>query len=155
MGGLFYECSSLEELPDLSKWNTKNTIFMMAMFYGCRKLKSLPDISKWSTDNVINITLLFFNCYSLKTLPDISKWNIYNPNIKLNVLFLMQKFKAYLEDLKLFNELLNSFNIVYDDKKEFLNLPDIKVGTPDIKSLQEIKNFFFFFVYKSLIGLFG
>ena len=103
IGGLFYNCSSLEELPDLSKLNTSKVIIMNSIFYGCEKLEVLPDISKWSTDNVINISLIFFDCHSLKSLPDISKWNIYDPNLfnKFNVSYLIEKFKVYYEDKKL------------------------------------------------------
>ena len=43
---MFYNCSSLEYLPDISNWNTKNVVIMRGMFYGCSSLKSLPDISK-------------------------------------------------------------------------------------------------------------
>ena len=48
------------------------------MFYGCSLLKSLPDISKWNIINAINISYLFYDCSSLKYLPDISKWDIEN-----------------------------------------------------------------------------
>ena len=37
-------------------------------------LESLPEISKWNTENVIDINFIFFGCISLKSLPDISKW---------------------------------------------------------------------------------
>ena len=42
---IFYECSSLLSLPDISKWNTNNVNNMSYMFSGCSSLKSLPDIS--------------------------------------------------------------------------------------------------------------
>ena len=48
---------------------------MSRLFYKCSSLKSLPDISKWNTNNVNNMSLLFFECSSIKSLPDISKWN--------------------------------------------------------------------------------
>ena len=48
------------------------------LFYGCSSLKSLPDISKWNFDNIKNTSLLFAGCSSLKTLPDISNWNLFN-----------------------------------------------------------------------------
>ena len=46
------------------------------MFYGCSLLSSLPDISKWNTKKVINFTFMFYECRALSSLPDISKWNI-------------------------------------------------------------------------------
>jgi surface protein len=47
MMGIFYGCSSLSSLPDISKWNTNNVTYMSYMFCGCSSLSSLPDISKW------------------------------------------------------------------------------------------------------------
>ena len=72
---LFYECSSLKELPDISKWNTFLVKDMSYLFYGCSSLNELPDISKWNTILVTNISYLFYECSSLNELPDISKWN--------------------------------------------------------------------------------
>ena len=40
---MFDGCSSLESLPDISKWNANNVTTMNYMFYGCKLLKSLPD----------------------------------------------------------------------------------------------------------------
>ena len=47
MSLMFYSCTSLKELPDISKWDTKNVTNMSDMFFGCKSLKELPDISKW------------------------------------------------------------------------------------------------------------
>ena len=44
-----------------------------ALFYGCSSLKSLLDISKWNINNVSNMEGLFYQCSSLKFLPHISK----------------------------------------------------------------------------------
>ena len=81
MSYMFYECSSLISLPDLSNWNTNNVKNMSYMFYKCKSLTSLPDISKWYISNVENISYMFYKCESLTTLPDLSKWNIYYTNI--------------------------------------------------------------------------
>ena len=51
---------------------------MKFMFYGCSSLTSLPDISKWSVTNVRNMDGLFSNCLSLSSLPKISKWYLYS-----------------------------------------------------------------------------
>ena len=53
----------------------KNVINMECMFWGCTSLLSLPDISKWNTSNVTNMEYMFDECSSLLSLPDISKWN--------------------------------------------------------------------------------
>ena len=55
-----------------------NVTNMSYMFYGCSLLSSLPDISKWNTNNVTNMNYMFCKCLSLSSLPDISKWNTNN-----------------------------------------------------------------------------
>ncbi len=44
MNELFFKCSSLTSLPDISKWNTKNVDSFENMFVTCSKLIELPDI---------------------------------------------------------------------------------------------------------------
>ena len=78
MGGMFSGCSSLSSLPDISKWDTKNVTNMSHIFDECSSLSSLPDISKWDTKNVTSMKCMFYGCSLLKTLPDISKWNTKN-----------------------------------------------------------------------------
>ena len=80
MSQTFAECSSLQYLPDISKWNTYNVTNMKEMFSGCVSLKSIPDISKWDTSKVTDISFIFFDCRSLIQIPNISKWNISNLN---------------------------------------------------------------------------
>ena len=60
--GMFYNCKSLNSLPDISKWNTNNVNNMSGMFFNCESLISMPDISKWNTDNVNNLSGMFYNC---------------------------------------------------------------------------------------------
>jgi surface protein len=54
MSGLFGECISLDILPDISNWNTKNVCFFSMLFYRCSKIEQLPDISNWKIFNGIN-----------------------------------------------------------------------------------------------------
>ena len=62
---MFFRCSSLSSLPDISKWNTNNDIYMNGMFYGCSSLSSLPDISKWNTNNAKDKNGMFGGCFQL------------------------------------------------------------------------------------------
>jgi len=78
MSYMFYRCSALSSLPDISKWNTNNVTGMSYMFCGCSALPSLPDISKWNTNNVTDMSNMFGYCLSLSYLPDISNWNTNN-----------------------------------------------------------------------------
>lgn len=58
---------------------------MSHMFYNCSSLIYLDDISKWDTNKVTDITMIFYNL-SLKHFPDISKWKCYkDKNIPLNI----------------------------------------------------------------------
>ena len=80
LNSVFSGCSSLIEMPDISKWNLKKTKNISGLFSGCSSLTKLPDISNWNTINVNNMSALFLNCSSLKYLPDISNWNTNNAN---------------------------------------------------------------------------
>ena len=60
MSWIFYNCSSLISLPDISKWNISNVYNMSGMFSNCSSLISLPDISKWNTNNVTDMSCLVF-----------------------------------------------------------------------------------------------
>jgi len=75
---MFFECSSLISLSDISNWTTLKVNDISAMFCGCKSLLSLPDISKWDISNIKDMSCLFGGCNSLKSLPDISKWNTSN-----------------------------------------------------------------------------
>ena len=66
MNKLFYNCSSLKSIPDISQWNTSNITDMSQIFYNCSLIKSLPDISKWNTDKVKDINGIFEKCSSLQ-----------------------------------------------------------------------------------------
>ena len=42
MSYMFYNCKSLNSLPDISKWNTSNVKDMSWMFYGCKPSLNIP-----------------------------------------------------------------------------------------------------------------
>ena len=83
---MFYNCKSLEYLPDISKLKTKNVKDMSHMFYNCSSLKEFPDISLWNTENVIYMNSMFENCNTIASLPNISGWNIINTRF-MNYMF--------------------------------------------------------------------
>lgn len=47
---MFRGCSSLESIPDISKWNSNNIINMSSIFRGYIILFEIPNLSKWTTD---------------------------------------------------------------------------------------------------------
>ena len=73
MSSMFYKCSSLISLPDISNWNTKKSKNIYNMFYECSSLLKLPDLSNWNINNVTNVAYkssMIYECLSLIiTLP--------------------------------------------------------------------------------------
>ena len=45
MYGIFHYYKSIKNIPDISKWNTKNVTNMNFVFDGFTNLKNKPDIS--------------------------------------------------------------------------------------------------------------
>ena len=43
MSHMFSDCYSLESLPDISNWDTKNVNNMSYMFIGCDSLRKIPN----------------------------------------------------------------------------------------------------------------
>lgn len=75
---------NIEDVPDVSRWNTAKVTTMYWMFssYGenSTSLKNAPDVSHWNTANVTNMQRLF-NCYGaycneLDFTLDLSGWNV-------------------------------------------------------------------------------
>ena len=65
--------SSLEIIPDISKWDMSNVTDVSYMFYECQVIRSLPNISKWKTNKFNDLSNLFLGCTKLLSFPDISK----------------------------------------------------------------------------------
>ena len=59
MRGLFYNCSNLLNLPDISKWDITKVTELKGMLYNCSSLHSLPDLSNWNYNHKINIDLIY------------------------------------------------------------------------------------------------
>ena len=89
MSKMFNNCQNLEELPDLSFWETDNVVNMSKMFNECQSLKLLPDISKWKTSHVTDMNSMFRRCFFINRY---SKYFSYgceqNQKYEYNVLFM-------------------------------------------------------------------
>ena len=108
MSCLFGECSSLIYLDDISKWNTKKVTTMHSMFYKCKSLQTIPDISNWDIAKVTDIHGMFSGCSSLIYLPDISRWNT------SNIINIAKIFKNCLSLISLPNiSLWNISHVIY------------------------------------------
>ena len=73
MSDMFYNCSKLTSVGDLSSWNTPKVTTIYGMFSSCSALTTL-DLSSWNTSKVTNMNSMFSSCSSLTTL-DLSSWN--------------------------------------------------------------------------------
>ena len=143
---MFYECNSLEKLPDISNWNTEKVLKMDGMFYSCNSLIELPDISKWNLSNVLSLDAMFSCCSSLISLPDISKWDISN-NEDLSRIFYNCTSLISLPDISKWN-VSNNRNLsgMFFNCTSLINLPDIsKWDTTKVKNFNDM-----FFNCKSL-----
>ena len=69
MSYMFYHCSSLLSLPDISKWDTSNVTNMNSLFFNCKSIEALSDISNRDVSNVVDISFMFYYCLKLKALP--------------------------------------------------------------------------------------
>ena len=122
---LFYNCSSLESLPDISNWDTKNIRDMSGIFKGCSSLKSLPDISKWNTSNLWNISCIFSNCSSLESLPDISNWDTKNIKDMSGIFKGCSSLKSLPDILKWNTSSLIYYGDIFNNCPSLTKLPDI------------------------------
>ena len=84
---LFENCSLLNKLPDISKWETDNVENISCLFQNCSKLYSIPDISKWNLNKVSECKSPFKGCSSLIKIPDgiFSNLNINQIKKKSNI----------------------------------------------------------------------
>ena len=74
MSYMFYDCSSLIEICNIDKIDTRKVTNMSFLFAGCKSLRNLPDILDWETENVTNMKYMFGECHSLTKLPNVSNW---------------------------------------------------------------------------------
>ena len=122
---MFYGCSSLQALPDISKWNISNVTNISSMFKGCSSLKQLPDISQWNTSNITNMSDLFNGCSSLKQLPDISQWNTSKINNISNIFNGCSSLQI-LPDITKWNiSNITNIDYIFNECSSLQELPDI------------------------------
>ena len=60
--GLF---TTKKDILEIKLKGITNITNASCMFYKCSSLSSLPDISKWNTSNVTNMSCMFYDCFSL------------------------------------------------------------------------------------------
>ena len=122
---MFYNCASITSMPDISRWNTTNVKFMNNMFGKCSSLLSMPDLSKWNTSNVKDMSSMFYYCSSLMSLPDISKWNIMKVNNMANMFEGCSSIKSMPDISRYITINVTNMACLFDDCRALLSLPDI------------------------------
>ena len=149
MSNMFHLCTSLIELPDMSKWDTSEITQMADLFNGCENLKSLPDLSKWETSKVIYMGNIFCKCSSIEFLPDISKWDTSKVD-EMNGMFKDCSALKRLPDISNWNtSKVSRMDSLFDGCSSLINLPDIsKWDTSNVYNMK-----YMFRGCKSLIGL--
>ena len=90
---MYYNCKSLEKIPDIPYWNLQNVKNMSYMFFGCEKIREIP--KQFNDEEIIrnkDVSYMIYGCkqfflevYKKRSGSDIIK----NFNIKDN---LIQKF---------------------------------------------------------------
>ena len=125
MSGMFGLCITLNNLLDISKWDTKNVTNMSYMFYCCESLNNLPDISKWDTKNVTDMRWMFDGCNSLKSLPDISKWDTKNVTDMRWMFNKCESLKSLPDISKWDTKNITNMSGMFSYCKSLNNLPDI------------------------------
>ena len=142
MSNMFSNCSLLNVLPDISKWNTNSLKNINCMFKYCSNLSFLPDISKWNTNNIREMDSFLYGCSSLISYPDISKWKI---NIQKDIFNLNND---DIDGSKSENLTLSSIqnNSTFESKSSshnsFSNEENEKVFNQDYKIIENINTFY-------------
>ena len=139
MSYLFNGCPKLKSLPDISKWNTNNVKYMSGMFSQCTSLSSLPAILKWNTNNVTKISGMFYNCTSLSSLPDISEWNINNVTDMSSIFYHCSSLSS-LPDISNWNtNKITDMSGIFNGCSKLKKLPDIsKWNTNNVKDMSDM-----------------
>ena len=70
MSSMFYNCSSLKEVP---QFDTSNVTNISSMFSNCTSLTEVP---QFDTSNVTNMSYMFYNCTSLTEIPQFDTSNV-------------------------------------------------------------------------------
>ena len=140
--GMFFNCSSLTKLPEISKWEIKNISNIESMFSSCSSIIFLPDISIWNIGKIKSLKNMFSSCSSLKILPDISKWNTENV-INMDNMFSFCSSLKSLPDISQWNtENVINMDNMFSFCSSLLSLPDIsKWNTKKVTTMEGIFSF--------------
>lgn len=91
---MFYQCTQLRSVGDLSNWKFKAEIIdMTSMFHHCHNLIRMGDISGWDVSHVKKFEKMFCSCNKLKDIGDLNSWNV-DPYANLHMIFFCSAIEA-------------------------------------------------------------
>ena len=140
---MFYSCSSLKSIPDISNWSTENIKNLDSIFEKCSSLSSIPNISKWKLNENIKINNIFKECNSLLVYPNLSKWNINiseysNFSCSNNISIKAFETNSLIsENIKFFNSSENSSNL-----EEYIDIKSYEENNFNDNSVNELVEFY-------------
>ena len=138
MKEIFYKCKSLNELPNISKWDVSKVTNITGMFHDCEKLYKIPDISIWNTINLKEYNNIFDGCSLLSSFPDLSKWNIDDYKFSLSVEKNISSLSINENSFKSVNSSLSE-NLSNNDDNEILKINNV-INYNDIATTLEDDN---------------
>ena len=137
---LFFDCSSLIKIPDISKWEVDNVINIKSMFCYCSLLSFLPDITKWNLKDT-TIDDIFKGCSSLITIPVITKWKKNNKIIIDEKKDISKKDISSIDSLSLQSNSDNVNQIISNVSSEMSSSEDKKDNLPSKDSNIVVNSF--------------
>lgn len=104
---VFTNCESLKEI-DLSGWNTSKVIGMINMFNSCKNLEKIVGIGNFNVSNVISFNAMFMGCDNLINL-DLKNWNMKNVQDLNSCFFNMTNLEnLYLNNVEFNSEIMKN-----------------------------------------------
>ena len=81
MSFMFFMCTELKSVGNISKWNVSKVTDMNSMFHSYKYFNQ--DISGWNVANVTDMAFMFKNCNSFNQ--DISSWDVSKVRYKIDM----------------------------------------------------------------------
>lgn len=135
--GTFWNCTNIDQLDSISKWNVSHVSCMSDTFYGCKKLSSL-DLDAWDTHSASTLDGVFYDCSGLTDLK-IGKWDTSNADGLYYSFFNCSSLK-YLD---IANWDTGSFLTLNGTFRECVSLTTIDLSSWDLSSCKSMRLAFY------------
>ena len=74
IGYVFQNCTNVESIPSIVRWDTGKVQEMEFMFYGCSSLRDISFAREWNTENVNSMEGVFVGCRALSDISPLAGW---------------------------------------------------------------------------------